>query len=292
MKKVLVVGSINMDYTVYVNEFPLPGETILGSSRFIQPGGKGENQAVALAKSNKVICNFIGAIGKDSDGNKIKEVLKEYKVNAFLKEFDDVETGNATIMVDKESENQIVIIKGANGEIKPEDIDVKLIEDCDYVVLQNEIPEEVNSFVIKYAKKCGKVVVYNPAPYRDIKDNLWNYIDFFIPNKIELFRYTGIEDPLEGSKQLLSKGVKNVLVTLGTRGSMLINNEETINVDAFKVDAIDTVAAGDTFVGYFVASLASGYSIKESMTNASKASSITVTRKGSVISIPYGKEVF
>ena len=283
MKKVLSIGSVNMDYTLYVDSFPLPGETIFGHTRYIQPGGKGENQIIAVSKSHKVEAYFIGAIGNDSDGREITKVLKENDVKAYLKTFDDTETGNATIIVDGNSENKIIIIGGANQKLSPKDIDVNL---------QNEISEECNEYVIRKAKEYNKVLIYNPAPFRPLKEELFPLIDYFIPNKIELFRYTNIDDPIKGAKEMLKRGVKNVLVTLGTSGSTLINNNEEIHVSAFKVNAIDTVAAGDTYVGYFASSLASGYSIKEAMTYASKASSITVTRKGSVISIPKGEEVY
>lgn len=292
MKRVLVVGSVNMDYTVYTNSFPLPGETIFGVSRFIQPGGKGENQAIAIAKSHKVICDFIGAIGNDSDGKAIQEVLKQNEVNAHLKVIDEAETGNATIVVNKESENEIIIISGANGLLELKDIDIELLKQADYLVLQNEISEKTNEFLMKKAKELGKIVVYNPAPYRPLKEELFSCLDYFIPNRIEFKNYSGTDDIEKGVKALLSKGVKNVLITLGTDGSVLYNKTETIKVDACKVKAIDTVAAGDTYVGYFVSSLASGYSVEESMKLASKASSITVTRKGSVVSIPKGEEVY
>lgn len=292
MKRVLVVGSVNMDYTVYTDNFPLPGETIYGLSRFVQPGGKGENQAIAVAKSKKVICDFIGAIGDDQDGKQIQEVLSSNGVNAHLKVIKGAETGNATIVVNKSSENEIIIVAGANGLLKPEDIHLELIKQADFVVLQNEISEECNEFVMKKAKEFGKTVVYNPAPYRKLKEDLFGYIDYFVPNKIEFKNASGEENIEKGAAKLLAKGVKNVLVTLGTDGSLLINKKEQIHVQACKVKAIDTVAAGDTYVGYFVASLASGYSIKEAMEIASKASSITVSRKGSVVSIPLGEEVY
>ena len=292
MKKVLVVGSVNMDYTVYTENFPLPGETIYGSSRFVQPGGKGENQAIAIAKSHKVVCDFIGAIGDDTDGQTIKNVLATNKVNAHLKVISGAETGNATIVVNKSSENEIIIIAGANGLLKPEDIDVELIKQADFMVLQNEISEETNEFLMRKAKELGKVVIYNPAPYRPLKEELFAFVDYFVPNSIEFKNASGESDLEKGAKKLLSKGVKNVLVTLGTSGSILINKDGQIKVDAYKVKAVDTVAAGDTYVGYFVASLASGFEIKEAMKVASKASSITVSRKGSVVSIPLGEEVY
>ena len=293
MKKCLVVGSLNMDYTVYLNgDFPVNGETCFGRNRFIQPGGKGENQAIALAKSKMCDVTMIGAIGNDSDGNIIKDTLIKYGVKPMLKVCEDVETGNATIVIDKNSENKIIIIEGSNGKLTSKDIDLKLFDEMDYLIIQNEISEEVNEFCIKEAKARNKIVIYNPAPYREIKEELYSYIDYFIPNEIELKMYTKLDDINESIDYLLSKGIKNVLVTLGTQGSLFKSKDKEIKVGCYKVNAIDTVAAGDTYVGYFTSSLASGYSIQESMDIASKASSITVSRKGSVISIPYKEEVF
>lgn len=292
MKNVLVIGSLNMDYTLYMDEFPLPGETIYGSSRFIQPGGKGANQAVAIANSGQVKCVFVAGRGLDNDGETIAKVLLDKGVDTHLVCFDKVPTGNATILVDNHSENQIVIVAGANGELKPEHIDIELIKQADYIVLQNEISEETNAYVMKEAHKLNKVVIYNPAPYREVNNEVFKYVDYFVPNKVELSKYSGVEDVEEGIKIMLSRGAKNVLVTLGTSGSYLRNGKESIKVDACKVKAVDTVAAGDTYVGYFVSSLAHGYSEKEAMEYASKASSITVSRKGSIVSIPAGKEVY
>lgn len=292
MKTCLVIGSLNMDYTIYLKEFPLCGETIYGKQRYIQPGGKGENQAVAIAKSHKVICNMIGAVGNDKDGEEIKKILKEYRVNDYLVTKIDSETGNAMICVDDSSENKIVIITGANGKLNVEDIDLNLIKNADYIILQNEISEEVNEYCIKKANEFNKIVVYNPAPYRKIKEELFPLIDYFMPNEVELEKYSGFSSLDESLNCLLNKGVKNIVVTLGTKGSLFKNKNKEIKVDAFKVKAIDTVAAGDTYVGYFVSSLASGLSIKESMEKASLASSITVSNKGSVISIPFGEEVY
>lgn len=292
MKNVLVIGSLNMDYTIYVNEFPLEGETIYGKSRFIQPGGKGENQAVAIANSHLVNCHMIGAIGQDSDGEQIQKVLSKYGVISHLLVKPESETGNATITVNSSSENEIVIIAGANGELKPIDIDINLIKEADYIVLQNEIPSETNEFVMKLAHELGKVVVYNPAPYREVNDDVFQYVDFFVPNEVELSKYAKTESVEDGIKVMLNRGVKNILVTLGTKGSRLVNNTDDICVSCYKVKAIDTVAAGDTYVGYFVSSLASGNSLAKSMDIASKASSITVSRKGSVVSIPFGEEVY
>lgn len=291
MKTILVVGSLNMDYTIYVNEFPKEGETLFGNNRFIQPGGKGANQAVAIAKSGLVNTVMIGAIGNDKDGEEVRNIVSSFGVDAKLIK-KDVETGNATIVVDKNSENKIIIIGGANTSLSIDDIDVSLIEKADYIVLQNEINQAVNDFVINKAYELNKTIIYNPAPYRNIDDDILKKITYFIPNEIELEKYSNMNNIDDDISYLLNKGIKNVLVTLGTKGSLLKNKNELIKVDAFKVDAIDTVAAGDTFVGYFVSALASGKSEKEAMLLASKASSITVSRKGSLVSIPTLKEIY
>jgi len=292
MKNVLVVGSLNMDYTIYVKDFPLEGETIYGKSRFIQAGGKGENQAVALAKSYLVNSYMIGAVGNDKDGEEILKILKDNGVKSHVIVKDGVETGNATITVNEGSENEIIIIAGANGKLAVSDIDLELLKKCDICVIQNEIPQETNEYVIKKAKEFNKIVVYNPAPYRDFDISILKDVDYFIPNKVEFEKCTGTDNLEEGMKKLLDLGVKNLLVTLGTKGSVLVNKNEKIFVEANKVNAIDTVGAGDTYIGYFVAALASGRSHELAMRIASKASSICVTKKGSLVSIPYGEEVY
>ena len=292
MKNILVVGSVNMDYTIYVNSFPNPGETIYGNRRFVQLGGKGANQAVAIANSGKVKCRFICAKGNDNDGDQIKPLLERDNLVIDIKEKKNSPTGNATILVDSNSENQIVIISGANGELSPKDIDLSLIEEADYIVLQNEISEETNLYVMREANRLNKVVVYNPAPYRPVDNSIFAYVDYFVPNKIELSHYSHTNDIKKGIETMINYGVKNIIVTLGTEGSLFKNNNQEIKVSACKVKAVDTVAAGDTYVGYFVSSLAAGYSVKEAMEYASKASSITVSRKGSIVSIPFGKEIF
>lgn len=289
--KVLVVGSLNMDYTLYVSRFPLPGETLVGKSRFIQPGGKGANQASAIAKSKSCETIFIGAVGNDNDGRVLLETLNNIGVDTTHIKISSFETGNATINVDSSSENEITIIPGANSDILPSDLDESLFKDASFVVLQNEIPAETNLAAMKLAYKYGVKVIYNPAPYRDIDLDILKYVDYFIPNEIELKNYSGKDDFFESVKTLLDKGVKNLIVTLGTKGSYFASRDTSFKVSAYKVKAVDTVAAGDTYVGYFVASLASGKTNLEAMDMASKASSITVTRKGSIVSIPFIEEI-
>lgn len=291
MKKALVVGSMNMDYSIYCNHFPEKGETMYGINRYVQPGGKGANQCAAIAKSGLVETSFLACRGKDNDGESINKLFNDLKVNCLFKVVDDVPTGNATIVIDEKGENKIIIIAGANDRLLSEDIDDKIIQENDLVVLQNEIPNETNECVIEKCKKYGKTVVYNPAPYRPIKKEILAKTDYFIVNEIELSQYSGEKDLEKGIEKILKLGVQNLIVTLGKEGSLFANKKVRIKVEANKVNAVDTVAAGDTYVGYFVSGIMKGFDVKEAMELASKASSITVTRKGSIISIPTGKEV-
>ena len=292
MKNALVIGSMNMDYSIYCNHFPLPGETMYGNNRFVQPGGKGANQCAAIAKSSLVDVSFLSSRGKDHDGEEIEQLLKELKVNTLFKVNEHVPTGNATIIIDEKGENKIIIIAGANAELKPSDVSEDLLKKNDLVVLQNEIPNETNEYVINKCKELNKVVVYNPAPYREINSEILAKVDYFIVNEVELAQYSKEEDFEKGIAKMMKLGVKNLIVTLGKEGSLLVNDKGRIKVNAHKVNAVDTVAAGDTYVGYFVAALMSGKDLKESMEVASYASALTVTKKGSIVSIPLGKEVF
>ncbi len=292
MKKALVVGSMNMDYSIYCSYFPKEGETMYGKNRFIQPGGKGANQTAAIAKSSLVDVSFLSSRGEDNDGLTIEKTLIDLGVKPLFKVNKDVPTGNATIIIDDKGENKIIIIAGANGELKPIDVKEEYLKDTDLVVLQNEIPSETNEYVINKCHELGKVIVYNPAPFREINNDLLAKIDYFIVNKVELSQYSKEDDLEKGINKMMKLGVKNLLITLGKEGSLLINNKGRIKVNAFKVNVVDTVAAGDTYVGYFVSSIMSGKDLKDSMEIASYASALTVTKKGSIVSIPYGKEVF
>ena len=291
VNKALVIGSMNMDYSIYCNHFPEPGETMYGINRFVQPGGKGANQCAAIAKSGLVDVSFLACRGKDNDGESINKLFEELKVNRLFKEVDDVPTGNATIVIDEKGENKIIIIAGANDKLLKEDIKDEILKENDLVVLQNEIPNETNEYVINKCHELGKVVVYNPAPYRPIKNEILAKVGYFIVNEIELSQYSGEKDLEKGIEKILKLGVQNLVVTLGKEGSLLINKQGRIKVNAEKVKAVDTVAAGDTYVGYFVAGLLSDKDLKGAMELATKASAITVTRKGSIVSIPFGKEV-
>ena len=289
-KNVLVVGSMNMDYTIYCERFPKDGETIFGNSRFIQPGGKGANQAAAVGKSELVNCYFKACAGNDNDGNEIVKLLSSLGIQCLIKKVEK-ETGNATIFVNKESENQIIVVSGANAELLPEDISLEELKSADYIILQNEIPAKTNEYVIRKAHELNKVIIYNPAPYREIDSSLLSLVDFFVVNEVELVQYAKEENQEKAIETLLSKGIKHLIVTLGSKGSLYIDKNERKEIPCYKSTVVDTVAAGDTYVGYFAAGLANGLKPYEAMDLASRASSVTVSRKGSIVSIPSYKEI-
>lgn len=289
-KKVLIIGSANMDTTLYVKAFPKDGEAPFVKSKFIQPGGKGANQAVAAAKSGLVESNFVGAVGDDEDGKNIIKILKENGVKTSVK-LSKEPTGSALIYVNDSSLNEIHISVGANKDVLANDLTDKMFENCNVVLLQNEIPETTNLKAMKMAHKNDAKVIFNPAPCRKISNDIYQYIDIFVVNEDEMEFYSGEKDVYEGAKKLLDLGLKKVLITLGEKGSILFEESLFYRVRAIKVKAIDTVAAGDTYIGYFASAISNNYTDFDAMKIATRASSITVSRKGSMVSIPFGKEV-
>ncbi len=289
--KILVIGSCNVDYTDYVESFPRPGETINGLDKRVAPGGKGLNQAIALKRAGADV-TFFGAIGDDNDGAYIERVIKENGLDAVLLK-KKATTGSATILVNKESENFIVINHGANYALTLDDVkEAKdLIESASIILLQGEIKRETNEGIIDYAHALGKVVVLNPAPAFSLPVSSLSKIDYLIPNEKEVVLLSDKKNKDEAVTFLLESGVKKVLVTLGEEGSEVSSKEGAVHVDAVKCKAIDTVAAGDTFIGYFLAFLSEGKKEEEAMRIASCASSIAVSRLGAISSIPYRDEV-
>lgn len=291
-KKILVIGSINADYTLYLPHFPLEGETLQGYERKRAVGGKGANQAVAAKRAGADVA-FLCAIGPDDDGDYLFSALQKEGLSNSGQVLQETETGNATIFVDGRGQNEIVIIAGANGKLDSEILEQKkeLIESSDLFVLQNEIPEKSNEIVIEQAYQRGKIVLYNPAPFRPIPESLYPKITYLTPNETELFRLTRTKDEREGAEVLLNKGVASVLVTLGSRGSYYRDRKGEFFCPATLVTVVDSVGAGDTFMGYFAAMIAEGKDVPSAMRIASKAASISVTRKGALPSIPYREEV-
>ncbi len=291
-KKILVIGSISIDNTIFTKQLPSAGTTTVADSYFQNIGGKGANQACAsLFLGGEV--SFIGAIGKDHNGDMVEKFLKEQGLHARLKR-SEKPTGIAFIILEEENaENRILIIQGANTDLQIEDIDknLDLFTEGDILLTQFENDMETVSYVIKKAYEKHMLVVVNPAPIKELKEEYYQYIDYLVPNEHELEALSHKTDILLAAKELLSRGAKNVIVTLGEKGSVLINKDEYIKVEPHKVDAVDTTAAGDSYLGALVTKLAEGKEIKGAMEFASLCSSKTVTKKGAIVSLPHLDEL-
>lgn len=284
-KKVLVIGSINKDLVVNTDRFPKEGETILGNSFATHNGGKGANQAAAIAKLDACVSMF-GAIGDDSFGEEIKTALSNINVNTdniIIK--NNSSTGIAVITVDSKGANHIVVVSGANFLINKEDIRKDIINNYDIIVLQLEIPLNIVEYVIGIAKELNKTVILNPSPAVKLSKEILSGVDVLIPNETEIELIGGID-------YALSCGVKNIILTLGVNGCDLIDSSKNIkHFDAYKVDVVDTTAAGDSFLGAVVRMLSYDKSLEEAILFAMKVASITVQRKGAIDSIPTYDEV-
>ena len=267
---------------------PAPGVTGKANSFLRNIGGKGANQAVAIHNLGGDVF-FFGSVGKDEEGNTISHYLKSISIKHQLKESQE-QTGTAFIIINEESgENQILIVQGANKDISRDDIDKidNLFKESDIFLTQLETNKESVQYSIKKAKNYGLLTILNPAPYMEIDDDIYPYIDYFIPNEHELEQFVCEgNDVVSKAKILLNRGVKNVIVTLGEKGSILVNKKGIINIAPHKVKAIDTTAAGDSYVGALIAALSQDIDILDAMNFASKCSSITVTRKGAIQSLP------
>lgn len=290
-----IVGSINMDLSIQTERMPKKGETRLGSQFLLTPGGKGANQAVAVKKSggNAVM---VGCVGKEF-GPQLKDSLSGYGVDTtYLQTISDHSSGIAFIIVEK-TDNRIIVDPGANHLISKTLIDDALAgaRPGDYLLTQLEIPVEVVMYALAIAKKKQMKTFLNPAPATKLPDQIIPLIDYFLPNQSEAAFYTGIHPENESSvrscaKSLLTKGMKNVLITLGESGSWLFGEQE-IRIGIYPVKVVDTTAAGDTYIGAFSAKLALGWPAEQAMDYAAKAASITLSRRGAQQSIPAEAEV-
>ena len=288
MRKIVVVGSIAIDNTIFTKQLPQAGTTTIADSFFQNIGGKGANQACAAMFLGSDV-TFIGAIGKDNNGEMVKSFLTKQGLDARLK-VSEKPTGVAFIMLEElTAENRILIIQGANDDITIEDIKINesLFKKDDILLTQFEAPVKTVEYLVKFAKERGMKVIVNPAPIKAVGDEIYQYIDILVPNEHELEALSGTKEIVKGANVLLQKGVKNVIVTLGEKGSMLINKNETYLVEPHKVNAVDTTAAGDSYLGALVNKLSSDVDIKVAMKFASLCSSITVTKKGAIIALPH-----
>lgn len=287
-----------MDLVNKVSEHPLPGETIHGKGVQYFSGGKGANQAVAAAKAGG-ITKMIGAVGNDAFGKELMESLEENGVNTDDVLNKEVSSGLAFITVNAKGENTIILSKGANGELSTSDIEKNLhiIEENDILLLQNEIPWETNQYLIKEATKRNVQVLFNPAPAFKVPEEILAYIDVLIINETETETITGIHinnelDVKKAAENLVEFGVKAVIITLGKKGSYYYDNKgKSVFTNSYKVNAVDTTAAGDTFIGALSVAISKDKPIEEALKFATAASAIAVTRQGAQTSSPTKEEI-
>lgn len=302
MNKVCILGSINMDLVLKIKSMPKEGETILSKSFEKIPGGKGANQAVAASRSGADVC-MISKIGKDDNGDFLINKLKKDNINTGCVFTDDLEpTGMAMIMVNEGGNNSIIVVSGSNMAINKDEINKseEFIKNADIIISQFETPEDMTLIAFRKARELGKVTILNPAPAKKIDEELLKVTDIIVPNETEAEILTGIKvDNIEDAKiageAFLEKGIKFVIITLGSRGAVVIGKDFHKLVPAYKVNAIDTTAAGDSFIG----GLSSRLDVKninkdtlvKAITFGNKVSSIAVQREGAQPSIPYLKEI-
>lgn len=295
-RKIYILGSINMDLVVSAERMPKQGETISGNGFFTNPGGKGANQAVAVAKlgGNAVM---IGCVG-NAFGNELKETLLGYGVNVdFVGEKQNVSSGIAVITV-VDGDNSIILDAGANGALSADLADEALKNSAagDYLVCQLEIPQEIVKYGFKKAKEKGLITVLNPTPAVKIDEEILANCDLLVVNQTEAEFFGGVYPEDESSlsacaNALAKKNVKNVIITLGKDGSYGNFNGKEVKVAGEKVKVVDTTAAGDTYLGAFLSRIAAGEDEEAAMKFASKAAAITITRKGAQGAIPFKSEV-
>ncbi|MBU3143580.1 ribokinase [Clostridium sp. CF012] len=302
MNKICILGSLNLDIVLKVENMPKIGETIFAKSLTTMPGGKGANQAVA-AKRMGCDVYMIGKVGNDSNGDFLVSNLESDSINTdyVFKDINET-TGTAIINVNSEGNNSIVVVAGANMSINLNEIKqcYSIIKDSDVIVAQFETPFEVTMEAFIYAKSKGIITILNPAPAKEIDEKLLKCTDIIIPNETEAYELTGVlVEDLESAKKAAAKfikmGVNYVIITLGSKGAALITKEKAELIPAIKVNAIDTTAAGDSFIGAVANKLGSeelNYeNLKKAIAFGNKVSSIVVQRSGAQPSIPSYKEV-
>ncbi|MBV4439688.1 ribokinase [Clostridium tyrobutyricum] len=291
-----------MDMVLKVDSMPKVGQTIFANDIQKVPGGKGANQAVAAQKSGAQVY-IIGKVGNDENGNALIKELLNYGVNtAYVSKEENKPTGVAIITVNNQGDNSIIVVSCCNMDILNNDIDSSedIISKSDILVSQFEIPMKTIERGFKIAKKYNKITVLNPSPVLEISDGIIQNTDIIIPNEVEIYALTKIhvnnlKSAAEAGKLFIDRGVKAVIITLGEIGAALITEHKQELIPAYKVQAIDTTAAGDSFLGALVSKIdiehVSFENLKDAVVFGNQVSSITVQRKGAQPSIPYLKEV-
>ena len=296
--KLCVLGSINVDHVIRVPYFPKAGETLTGYDYQIAYGGKGANQAVAAARCGANV-SFIGAIGDDQIGQTMKQAFEQDGIDtSAISVIQNQSTGLAMIQVADSGQNSIVISSGANADLSEALVEQHKshIEQADILLMQLESPLQAVNLATKFAKSAGVKVVLNPAPAQPLPDSLLSHIDIITPNETEAEILTGIKVTNEQTAAVAANyfhqlGIETVLITLGSKGVYYSEKGKGEIIPGFRVDAVDTTAAGDTFNGAFVTALLEGKSAKDAIRFAHAAAAISVTRMGAQTAIPRREDV-
>ncbi|WKK58734.1 ribokinase [Sphingobacterium sp. BN32] len=296
--KIVVVGSTNMDMVVKTGHIPKPGETVLGGTFFMNPGGKGANQAVAVARLGGDV-TFISKIGNDIFGKQSSKIFDDEGVDigGIYAEMNSP-SGIALITVDDKGENSIVVAPGANAFLNEANVQDAFDKypQAGVLLVQLEIPMETVEAAIRYARSKQITVILNPAPMNAAVSKLLDKIDIITPNAHEaeaLSKHpiSDVDSAIAAAKKIQALGVKTVIITLGEEGAILLTEDDVQHIEAPKVEAVDSTAAGDVFNGAFAVALSEGKSLKNAVTFACRAAAIAVTKMGAQSSIPYRNEI-
>lgn len=296
--KLAVLGSINADHILNLAQFPRPGETVIGKQYQVAFGGKGANQAVAAGRSGADIA-FIACVGADDVGHRVREQLASDGIDVSPVEIiDDNSTGVALIFVNGEGENSIAIHAGANAALTPQRVErhQQTIADASALLMQLESPLESVLAAARIAHQHQTQVILNPAPATELSNELLSLVDMITPNETEAEILTGIavksdEDAARAAAALHAKGIGKVLITLGSRGVWLSDNGQGQRIAGFRVKAVDTIAAGDTFNGALITALLEQQPMEKAVRFAHAAAAIAVTRPGAQPSVPWREEI-
>jgi len=299
MSDISVLGIFVADISFSGPKIPAVGETILGNKYNVGPGGKGCNQAVAIARLGGKV-NFISKIGKDAYGKLALETLKKNNINTEnIIQDEKLQTGVAGILVDKQSgKNAINVIVGAPNSLKISEMNsqINLIKSSKIFLTQLEIPKDVTLHCLKTAKENGCLTILNPAPASEISKEFYSYIDYFTPNETEAEFYTGIKitnekEAKQAADKLINLGIKKIIITLGEKGLFYSDGQEEIHLKASSVKAIDTTGAGDAFNGALAFSLSKEKPIKACLELANKAAGLSTTKLGAGDAMPFIKDI-
>ncbi|MDF9845344.1 ribokinase [Paenibacillus sp. PastF-1] len=295
---IVIIGSLNMDMVVRTSRAPEAGETLFGQAFALSPGGKGANQAAAAARLGAEV-TMIGRVGKDGFGREMLEVMRKEGVHTeYIGQSETQATGVASIVVDGEGENRIIVVPGANLEMGREDIAAlePVIRQAEMVVMQLETDLSMCEEAASMAHSHGIPVILNPAPARVLTDELLQHVAYLTPNETEAGILAGmavnsIADAEQAAQLLLQKGVENIIVTLGSKGALIVNHAGSQHIPGFPVQAVDTVAAGDSFNGALAYQLTSGKTLTEAVRFANAVGALAVGKQGAIPSLPQLVEV-